>query len=104
MGEGNKSRRRNLRNYATRICTSEKEEIWALVRFVFFNRIRSIYCFICEKMTSATQSRTSIDVANESSSWADLVRKVDQERKQLPWDPKTTEPVQRVSLYHVSLE
>ncbi len=54
-------------------------------------------------MTSATQSRTSIDVANESSSWADLVRKVDQERKQLPWDPKTTEPVQRVSLYHVSL-
>ncbi len=39
----------------------------------------------------------------EPSSWAELVRSVDQSRKTLPWDPSATEPVQRVSLYHVSI-
>ncbi len=39
----------------------------------------------------------------EPSSWADLVRSVDQSRKTLPWDPANTQPVQRVSQYHVSI-
>lgn len=38
----------------------------------------------------------------EPSSWAELVRNVDQSRKTLPWDPSATQPVQRVSQYHVS--
>lgn len=38
----------------------------------------------------------------EPQSWADMVRSIDKERKQLPWDPATTQPVQRVSNYVVS--
>lgn len=38
---------------------------------------------------------------NEPQSWADMVRSIDKERKQLPWDPATTQPVQRVSNYVV---
>jgi hypothetical protein len=39
----------------------------------------------------------------EPSSWADLVNAVDRQRKHLPWDPSEVQPVQRVSLYQVSL-
>ncbi len=39
----------------------------------------------------------------EVNSWAELVRSVDHSRKNLPWDPTKTEPVQRASMYEVSL-
>jgi len=38
---------------------------------------------------------------SEASSWSELVKTIDRDRKQLPWDPNSTKPVERVSLYHV---
>lgn len=38
----------------------------------------------------------------KATNWVDMVRSIDKERKSLPWDPTTTQPVERVSLYHVS--
>lgn len=35
---------------------------------------------------------------SEPKSWADMVRSRDLERKKLPWDPSTVEPVKRVNL------
>jgi hypothetical protein len=40
--------------------------------------------------------------SKEPNSWVDLVRSIDHDRKHLPWDPSTTSPVERVSLYQVS--
>eukprot|EP01039_Chlorochromonas_danica_P010491 gene10492-11621_t len=37
---------------------------------------------------------------SEPSSWSELVKQVDRDRKQLPWDPQATKPVERVSIYH----
>jgi len=50
------------------------------------------------KKIAITMTTTSA----EPSSWAEYVRSVDKDRKKLPWDPNSVEPVKRVSLYHVS--
>jgi hypothetical protein len=54
-------------------------------------------------MTTLDASAKSQQLKNEPSSWADMVKQVDRERKTLPWDSNSTQPVERVSLYHVSL-
>jgi hypothetical protein len=54
-------------------------------------------------MTTLDASAKSQQLKNEPSSWADMVKQVDRERKTLPWDSNSTQPVERVSLYHVSV-
>jgi hypothetical protein len=36
-----------------------------------------------------------------ASSWADMVRTIDHQRKNLPWDAQKQEPVQRFSTWEV---
>eukprot|EP01031_Cornospumella_fuschlensis_P033409 gene33409-40416_t len=36
----------------------------------------------------------------EASSWSEMVKSIDKERKVLPWDPTKVAPVERVSKYH----
>jgi hypothetical protein len=43
------------------------------------------------------------DSRPESRSWAELVQTIDHERKNLPWDPTKTQPVQRVGMYEVGI-
>jgi hypothetical protein len=38
----------------------------------------------------------------EPNNWVELIQNVNHDRKHLPWDPEKVQPVQRVSLYHVS--
>lgn len=69
-------------------------------------------CFKCSQIEEAPINRQlpyvfnahiNMTEASNASSWGDMVRAIDAERKKLPWNPAATAPVQRVSLVEVCI-
>ena len=52
-------------------------------------------------MTAKVET-ASMNVSN-SSSWGDMLRTIDHDRKNLSWDPNQTQRVQRIGHYDVSI-
>lgn len=68
---------------------------------LFYPNCAKKYRFVFEVHCASFHFHRMTQTA-EPNSWADYVKTVDRDRKQLPWDPNSASPVERVSLYHVS--
>lgn len=47
------------------------------------------------------QQRPSTSAVDNSSTWSEMIRAIEREKKSLPWNPSDVQPVKKIDLYEV---